>query len=562
MGKPQVAGTLTIEDLNKPKLPNPIVAISPELWAKIEYIVNKAQGEVQWFHLYTKVKKDDNLIYIFTDLYIPEQFVSSSEADSSGELMTKLTMEIMESCKDENGVFDSATFNEISQSITVWCHSHVNMPTTPSGTDVNTFKQKIQDNPNLCHFMVIVNKSGSIGITAYDPEYQVIFRNIPIHVRSVNFDTTYIDEAFKNKIKTRYHQSTFKGNYPSPTSRYPSFNSKQSSSPGTTIWADLKEEEEDYLNFIMKGFTDPTSINETAINDSLLLNIKNKFLPPITRFLSKLTHANTLNTNSAEDYFKNFVIDVSASIYPKNTLKFAYVFFHTLGLLREMPEYDLETIYPTVSDFIEKIEANLDVFTGDNKVSWKEINQFEEIKEIKTSFARVLANSIQNAQTNKYQDDYGYLYNIIFMSLLISYTVMNDYTSSETANSKIPSSVYLNKTRSLIQLASPTFTSEEISVIQKLFLDYSENKSSKELILSDFELLVHEALPNKFLISEKVFDILDEYLYVIKSTPEDIIIEFVAEYIDFYFQINETFDCFMIKSTTATPTTTSLQVTK
>jgi hypothetical protein len=116
-------------------------------------IVALAKEEVSWFGV---VDIDADGDFIIGELFVPEQDVSGASADVEEEGMVKMAEEILQ---HENGV---DKFNKLR----FFCHSHVNMGTTPSATD----EKQAEDFSKQCDdFLIrgICNKSGRMELTLY-----------------------------------------------------------------------------------------------------------------------------------------------------------------------------------------------------------------------------------------------------------------------------------------------------------------------------------------------------------------------------------------------------------
>ena len=195
---------LMVSTLNSPR-----VVIDWQSLERLRYLVGKVPTECQWFHRVRKEVVDGDPVYYISDFYIPEQQVSGTTVESDAEVMVKLANEV----KERVGGFN-AEFNEILSTLSCWCHSHVNMPCVPSGTDDTQFKEQITQaidggsmNPQM---MIIFNKRDEYFIRVYEPETGLLFENVPLQFED-NRDWPYISEAIKNKIKARKYTNTMSG---------------------------------------------------------------------------------------------------------------------------------------------------------------------------------------------------------------------------------------------------------------------------------------------------------------------------------------------------------------
>lgn len=189
-------------EITYPKIENlaPILLIPREINEQIVYFVEKSKDECQWFHTVTKSVDNNNIVYRIDNLFIPKQIVSGAEVESLGNTFEDLLKEIK---AKYNNVREQ--YNPILQSLTCWSHSHVNMGVTPSGTDIDTFKQMIENgtkyNKTQPQVMMILNKKNDVFSQCYDPELNVLFKNLPVYIEEpYEVDYSYVEEAVKEKL--------------------------------------------------------------------------------------------------------------------------------------------------------------------------------------------------------------------------------------------------------------------------------------------------------------------------------------------------------------------------
>lgn len=212
--------------LKATSLITPIVQISPELSARIRYFVDKAPQECQWFHFVERDFDGPNaeLIYKLSGFYVPEQEVDGTSTEADPQQVKTLAQELLEECKDDDGVCDYNRFNELVQGLTAWCHSHVNLAPSPSSTDNDNFKDLIKsfaetDKP-VPTLMLIFNKRDEYFCRVYDPDLQLVFDGVKIREGEVVvYDYSDLDEALENKVKKKEFTSAVntKGTTVNPT---------------------------------------------------------------------------------------------------------------------------------------------------------------------------------------------------------------------------------------------------------------------------------------------------------------------------------------------------------
>jgi hypothetical protein len=202
----------------------PIVLMSYELRGQIMAFVNGTNAsECQWFLTIDRDvnHKGDKVIYTLRNMLIPEQEVTGATVESPEKGMLAIWNELKVRFAKEEGGYDRDAVNGIISKMHAWCHSHVNMTASPSGTDESTFRTWIKQNEEqgLTNpvIMMIVNKREEVYIRIYDPEQGIYVENPDIEISMPAVDTTYVDEAIKNKVKNKVYNyqgnAGFQGNW-------------------------------------------------------------------------------------------------------------------------------------------------------------------------------------------------------------------------------------------------------------------------------------------------------------------------------------------------------------
>jgi hypothetical protein len=128
------------------------------------------------------VRRDGNL-FVVEDLHMYPQHVTSVTVKAS----------------DEYGPWLHELSDEVFNKLRFQFHSHVNMPTTPSSTDDDWYKDMLKDVTDFYIFMVF-NKRGERWLNIYDIEHNLIYENTDI-IMDVCFDdgvmaSDWLDESF------------------------------------------------------------------------------------------------------------------------------------------------------------------------------------------------------------------------------------------------------------------------------------------------------------------------------------------------------------------------------
>lgn len=180
---------------------SPIIVFDWETLQQARKFVDMVKTECQWFHRVRRAVVGNHIVYHIYDLYIPEQEVTDKTVDSGPEVMMKLSREVRDRVSHIEKDKRKAAFNEVIQTLTCWSHSHVNMPTRPSGTDDENFGDLIEFNEknDTPVIMLIFNKKGEAFTRVYDKELEVIFENVQIMTK-VPVDFAYVEDAAASKI--------------------------------------------------------------------------------------------------------------------------------------------------------------------------------------------------------------------------------------------------------------------------------------------------------------------------------------------------------------------------
>lgn len=299
--------TISKLEITYPKLEalEPYILIPREIYEQVIYFVDKVKDECQWFHTVKKTVQDKKIEYKIDNIFIPRQIVSGIEVESLSETFVKLLAEIKQKYNNDREVF-----NPILQSLTCWSHSHVNMGVAPSGTDLDTFKQMIENgikyNNNQPQLMMIVNKRSEVFSQCYDPELGVLFKNIPIFIEEPwNVDLSYVEEALKEKLIPKdltlvrqafpiYQEKKLINNIESPWEKHT---------------ANLKEIEENKINRTMfDNFFKESGVALLPIEKVYLENFFNKNFTNLNDFIDpikKIKEAPTQqNVEKLVEYFE------------------------------------------------------------------------------------------------------------------------------------------------------------------------------------------------------------------------------------------------------------------
>lgn len=188
---------LVQKEIEAKHIETPELYILDTAYLKVRKLVDECTGEVGWHCL---VEKHDNKYIIFDVLVFPQYVTAATVSGVDGDYETWLA-----TLPDEQ--FDYLRCH---------MHSHVNMMTTPSGTDENYYSNlmtQVQD----YYITVITNKRNENYIRFYDVANNIVFTDLDITICKED-GSTYNEwyETVKDNIKTRtvtttpssYHPST------------------------------------------------------------------------------------------------------------------------------------------------------------------------------------------------------------------------------------------------------------------------------------------------------------------------------------------------------------------
>lgn len=162
----------------------PKIYISDLALNKMNEYIEQCSLEIGWLGCAERL---ENGIYI-SDVFLFKQEVHSATTEITTEGLNEFAMELMNTCED--GM-------EIWNNMRVWGHSHVNMPTSPSGQDDKQI-EVFMENDNDFFIRIIGNKKGELRIDLYDFKVGIQYSELP-------YDVIY-DKEKDEKIRTISNQ--------------------------------------------------------------------------------------------------------------------------------------------------------------------------------------------------------------------------------------------------------------------------------------------------------------------------------------------------------------------
>ena len=133
---------------------------SPSAWLKMNALVDNFSSEVSWFGLVNKT--DSPLMYYIYDVLVCKQQVNGAKVDTEDDDMLE---------------FLSGLTDEEAEHLHFQAHSHVNMSTSASGTDLQNQADILANMPGNDGFYIfqIWNKRGDINTYFYDLKNNVFY---------------------------------------------------------------------------------------------------------------------------------------------------------------------------------------------------------------------------------------------------------------------------------------------------------------------------------------------------------------------------------------------------
>lgn len=159
----------------------PKISINLKAMNKMKEYIRQSDLEIGWLGTSRRV---GNVFYI-DDVFLFKQEVHSTTTEITTEGLNEFAMDLL---SDKNGV-------EIWNNMKVWGHSHVNMPTSPSGQDDSQI-EVFAENADDFFIRIIANKKGDFRIDLYDFTTGVIYEKLPFEV-NYGSDTDIIESLYR-----------------------------------------------------------------------------------------------------------------------------------------------------------------------------------------------------------------------------------------------------------------------------------------------------------------------------------------------------------------------------
>lgn len=157
--------------IDESKVIKPVIYLSMEAWVKMQNLVHTCEKEIAWHATVEKVPYRDNKdkwYYYVKQIFVYPQQVTGTFVDVDPVKWTEWSLQL------PDDIFSKIRFQG---------HSHVNMGTTPSGTDQATYQTLLdQLEENDFYIFMILNKRSEFTILVYDYAQNIIFETKDCYV--------------------------------------------------------------------------------------------------------------------------------------------------------------------------------------------------------------------------------------------------------------------------------------------------------------------------------------------------------------------------------------------
>lgn len=159
----------TPEPKNKDKIK---VGITAEAYTKMKMLVANTKEECAWRGYVSHPTKN---LYLIKDIYVYPQKYRGLHVESDD---TKYPMWCAKLAHEQPDVYNHLRFQG---------HSHVNASVTPSGTDMDYYKEIINEiGDNDFYIFMILNKSGDMWINVFDKKKNIRYEKTDIYTYIYN----------------------------------------------------------------------------------------------------------------------------------------------------------------------------------------------------------------------------------------------------------------------------------------------------------------------------------------------------------------------------------------
>ena len=159
--------------IDETKIRKPVIYFAMEAWLKMLMLVKNCDKEIAWQATVEKRKyknKEDSedFFYYIKQVFVYPQKVTGTFVDVNEVKYTEWSLKL------DDEVYNTLRFQG---------HSHVNMSVSPSGTDLNTYQNFLdQLGKDDFYIFMIMNKRQEFNIMVYDYAQDILFEHKDCHV--------------------------------------------------------------------------------------------------------------------------------------------------------------------------------------------------------------------------------------------------------------------------------------------------------------------------------------------------------------------------------------------
>jgi hypothetical protein len=150
----------------------PKIQITKKASDDMAYLIDKASEEISWLGTVKMLGEDpQSATYVIEEIFVIDQHVSGAETEMNEDGLGKFGHEMTQK---ENGM-------EVLNRLHFWGHSHVNMDTFASSTDIKQM-ELFKDNDREYFIRGIFNKAGKAQFSIFLYELNVEFHDVEWNV--------------------------------------------------------------------------------------------------------------------------------------------------------------------------------------------------------------------------------------------------------------------------------------------------------------------------------------------------------------------------------------------
>ena len=183
------------------------VFMEPLAWLKMWALVDHYESEIAWYGLARRGDDPEKDEYIISDIVVYPQIVDGTNVDTDDKVY------------DE---WHKALDPKVWNAMAMQGHSHVNMATFASGTDIKDQKEILDVlTGDMFYIFLIVNKARSVNAKVYDLEKNVLFEkeDVTLKLSDERYDLSAFLKQAEGLVRRRTY-ATALPNYANPGKGY------------------------------------------------------------------------------------------------------------------------------------------------------------------------------------------------------------------------------------------------------------------------------------------------------------------------------------------------------